>query len=354
MFQRWIDDFKDSTGTALRLTSLAAAAAMALFVTTSFLCAAAFVFVLEKYGPVQACLTGAVIFFVVTMIAAICYLVRKNQIKARAEQAAKSTAHTLLADPMLVAAGIQVVRAIGVKRLIPILAVGGLALGLMMSAARRAAAMPRAKRRRSRRDLSARRPGDRLVVGQISRVGVLSSAHVTQRPGSSSLATSVRTLTTGSQATVVFRSPDFIIEGAGRLRASSLTLSFAAGMRTSTEVSGMPLSRNAMVWVCPGASLTGARSALAARLMPVSGAAEATRPMPVRSRPNASCTAPHATEIANAPKTALDICDMAVCPSPHWRSDQQRGSKQPGSGTGHHLTVYEKICGRRERIRGCA
>ncbi|QDW41035.1 hypothetical protein FFI89_030285 [Bradyrhizobium sp. KBS0727] len=133
MFQRWIDDFKDSTGTALRLTSLAAAAAMALFVTTSFLCAAAFVFVLEKYGPVQACLTGAVIFFVVTMIAAICYLVRKNQIKARAEQAAKSTAHTLLADPMLVAAGIQVVRAIGVKRLIPILAVGGLALGLMMS-----------------------------------------------------------------------------------------------------------------------------------------------------------------------------------------------------------------------------
>lgn len=133
MFQRWIDDFKDSTGTALRLTSLAAAAAVALFVTTSFLCAAAFVFVLEKYGPVQACLTGAVIFFVVTMIAAICYLVRKNQIKVRAEQAAKSTAHTLLADPMLVAAGIQVVRAIGVKRLIPILAVGGLALGLMMS-----------------------------------------------------------------------------------------------------------------------------------------------------------------------------------------------------------------------------
>jgi hypothetical protein len=48
MFQRLIDDFKDSTGTALRLTSLAAAAAMALLVTTGFLCAAAFVFVLQK------------------------------------------------------------------------------------------------------------------------------------------------------------------------------------------------------------------------------------------------------------------------------------------------------------------
>jgi hypothetical protein len=133
MFQRWIDDFKDSTGTALRLTSLAAAAAAALLVTTSFLCAAAFILVLEKYGPVQACFTGAAIFFVVTLIAAISYTVRKKQIRARAEQAAKSTAHTLLADPMLVAAGIQVVRAIGVKRLVPILAVGGLALGLMMS-----------------------------------------------------------------------------------------------------------------------------------------------------------------------------------------------------------------------------
>ena len=133
MFQRLIDDFKNSTGTALRLTSLAAAAAIALLVTTSFLCAAAFIFVLQKYGPVFACLTGAGIFFVVTMIAAICYMVRKNQIEKRVEQAAKSTAQTMLADPMLVAAGIQIVRAIGVKKLIPILAVGGIALGFLAS-----------------------------------------------------------------------------------------------------------------------------------------------------------------------------------------------------------------------------
>jgi hypothetical protein len=133
MFQRLIDDFKESTGTALRLTSLAGAAAVALFVTTSFLCAAAFIFVLQEYGPVQACLTGAAIFFVVAMIAALCYMMRKNQIKVRTEQTAKTAVHTVLADPMLVAAGIQVVRAIGVKKLIPILAVGGLALGFLAS-----------------------------------------------------------------------------------------------------------------------------------------------------------------------------------------------------------------------------
>jgi hypothetical protein len=133
MFQRMIDDFKDSTGTAMRLTSLAAAAALALFITTSFLCAAAFVFVLQKYGLVEACLTGAGIFFVVTLIAAGCYMVRKNQVKARARETARSAVQTALADPMLVAAGIQVIRAIGIKKLIPLLAVGGLALGMLAS-----------------------------------------------------------------------------------------------------------------------------------------------------------------------------------------------------------------------------
>jgi hypothetical protein len=34
---------------------------------------------------------------------------------------------------MLVATGIQLVRAIGIKRLVPILAIGGLALGIMAS-----------------------------------------------------------------------------------------------------------------------------------------------------------------------------------------------------------------------------
>ena len=140
MFGRMIDDFKESTGTALRLTSLAAAAAFALLITTSFLCAALFVYVLQKYGPIEACLAGAGVFFLVSLIAAVCYMVRRNQIRARAEQAAreaarsaKSAASNILADPMLLAAGLQVVRAIGVKKLVPILAIGAVALGFMMS-----------------------------------------------------------------------------------------------------------------------------------------------------------------------------------------------------------------------------
>jgi archaellum biogenesis protein FlaJ (TadC family) len=134
MFQRIIDDFKETTAAALRLTSLAAAAAVALFIAISFLCAAAFVAVLNSYGPVQACLAGAAVFLVVTLIAVGCYLARKKQVEAaRAKAAAKSAMHTALADPMVVAVGLQVIRAIGVKRLIPLLAVGGLALGFLVS-----------------------------------------------------------------------------------------------------------------------------------------------------------------------------------------------------------------------------
>src|SRR5580692_12656317 len=106
MFARMIDDFKDSTGRVLRLTSLAAAMALALGITISFLCAAAFVYILQRYGLIEACLTGAGIFFVVTLIAASCYTVRQRQLKVRAAEAAetvKSPLQAALGDPMLVA-----------------------------------------------------------------------------------------------------------------------------------------------------------------------------------------------------------------------------------------------------------
>lgn len=131
MLQRIIDDVRASTGTALRQTSLAAMAAVGLFITTTFLCAAAFIAVLNRYGPIAACLTGAAIFFIVTLIAVVSYLVRKRQIEARAAARAKAAANSLLTDPALIVTGIQIVRALGVRRLLPILAVGGLALGLM-------------------------------------------------------------------------------------------------------------------------------------------------------------------------------------------------------------------------------
>jgi hypothetical protein len=133
MFQRFIDDIKSSAGSAIRQTSLVAWAVLCLFITIAFLCAAAFIAVLGRYGPIVACLVGAAVFFIVALIASGMYLVRKRQLKAQAAARAKAATRSLLADPALLATGLQIVRLVGVKRLIPILAVGGLALGLLAS-----------------------------------------------------------------------------------------------------------------------------------------------------------------------------------------------------------------------------
>ena len=128
---RMIDELKESTGVAIRMTSLAAAIALALLVTISFLCAAAFIYVLQAYGLIEACLTGAAIFLVLALIGIVIYAIRKRQARRHAEATAKSAFQTALADPMVMAAGIQAARAIGVKRLVPLLAVAGLALGIL-------------------------------------------------------------------------------------------------------------------------------------------------------------------------------------------------------------------------------
>ena len=138
MFQRIIDGISASTGTTVRLTSLAAGAAFALFITTCFLCAAAFISVLEKYGPVQAGLAGAGVFFLLTLTAAVSYWAYRRELRREARVAAERAAKaapSMLADPMLLATGLQIVRAVGVKRLLPILAIGGVALGIMASRA---------------------------------------------------------------------------------------------------------------------------------------------------------------------------------------------------------------------------
>lgn len=130
---RLVDDLKDSTGSLLRMTSIAMAAAVSLFIATAFLCAAAFVVVLNKHGLMWACLTGAGIYAVLTALAAGVYLYRKRQAGRIVPEKAKTVFQSALADPMVLATGLQIVRTVGVKRLLPLLAIGGIAFGLMAS-----------------------------------------------------------------------------------------------------------------------------------------------------------------------------------------------------------------------------
>ena len=90
MIQRIIDDLKDRSSSALQQASLMAAVALALFITIAFLCAAAFVFVLENSSLVEACIVSAGIFLIVAAIAAGIYTVRKRQTEDRAAQRAKA------------------------------------------------------------------------------------------------------------------------------------------------------------------------------------------------------------------------------------------------------------------------
>ena len=135
MIGRIIDDMKESAGMAVKLTSLAAAIAFALLITFCFLCAAAFVYVLQNYGPVEACLAGAAIFLLVAAIGTAIYVSWKKQPRRHSSETSRSALQSALKDPALIATGIQLVRAIGVKKLLPILAVGGLALGLLANRA---------------------------------------------------------------------------------------------------------------------------------------------------------------------------------------------------------------------------
>lgn len=133
MIQRIIDNFKASASSAVRQTSLAAFAALTALVTFCFLGAAGFIFMLDRYGAIAACLAAAGLFLIATLITMAVYASRRRQIEERTRERARLAARNPLADPIVVTTGLQLARAMGIKRVIPLLAVGALALGFLMS-----------------------------------------------------------------------------------------------------------------------------------------------------------------------------------------------------------------------------
>ena len=133
-----IDDLKTTSAVALRLAGLLVASAVALFVTTGFLCAAIFIVVLQRYGLPEACLAGAAVFFILTLITALIYLLCKRETQ-REPVEEKSALTAALGGPAMIAVALQVGRAIGFRRLVPLLAIAGVAFGLSANRRRDAA-----------------------------------------------------------------------------------------------------------------------------------------------------------------------------------------------------------------------
>jgi len=133
MFQKITDDVREVTGTVVQKIASAISLILFVFITFSFLCAAAFIFVLKNYGAIEACFTGAAIFFILSLAAMSCYAAasRKKQKPKPTAEAAKSPLSSALSDPMMITIGLQVLRTVGIKRLLPLLAIGGIALGVI-------------------------------------------------------------------------------------------------------------------------------------------------------------------------------------------------------------------------------
>ncbi len=132
MFERISDRWKKDASGALWLLAIAAASTVTATATLSFLCAAAFVIALQRYGLVYACLAGAGVFLVATMalLGAYAIYVARHRQEAQARAALEPTALSALADPRVLLVGLQTVQAIGVKRLLPIFAIAGAAFAL--------------------------------------------------------------------------------------------------------------------------------------------------------------------------------------------------------------------------------
>ncbi len=129
MLQKAINEGRSTVRAALRATTLVIAAGVAALVALGFVCAAGFIYIRDRYGVIEACLAGAALFLVAAIVLFVCYASLRRRAR-RPAAVAKSTMQAALTDPMVIAAALQIVRTIGIKRLIPLLAIGGVALGL--------------------------------------------------------------------------------------------------------------------------------------------------------------------------------------------------------------------------------
>ena len=130
MFQRMIGEISTTVRHVMQQALLAFLMLLALLVMSAFLCAALFVHLYQSYSLIEACLANAGIFFGVAIVMGLLYLTHRRPTKPPAP-APRSPAQSALADPMLLATGLQLGRAIGFQRLIPVLLLGGLALGFL-------------------------------------------------------------------------------------------------------------------------------------------------------------------------------------------------------------------------------
>lgn len=121
---------KAKTGVTVPATLLAAAAAVALLATLVFFSIAAFLWLADLYDAQVAAilLTGFYLLIAVACMIALA-IVRRTTI-ARANRALAARTSSSLIDPALLAVGLEIGKALGWKKTLPIAAIGIVAAGI--------------------------------------------------------------------------------------------------------------------------------------------------------------------------------------------------------------------------------
>jgi hypothetical protein len=108
----------------------AAIAGLCVVISFVFLLVSLTIWLADRYGPLTATLILGAAFIVMTFIALFAALNEHRQTILRAKQALAVRSNTPWFNPQNVAVGLKIGRAIGWRRLVPLIAVGALAAGL--------------------------------------------------------------------------------------------------------------------------------------------------------------------------------------------------------------------------------
>lgn len=155
---------------AIRAFAIAAAAGLFALVAVVFLFSAAFVLTSDRFGQVDACLGAAALFLILAVVLGLIQAVVVRRQRRESRELAASASIAALSDPRALLIGLQIAQAIGLKRLLPLLAVAGLALAVAKGRAERERQDVGSRRRRSA-DAPSPPPMSDFLRGRSNRAG---------------------------------------------------------------------------------------------------------------------------------------------------------------------------------------
>lgn len=136
MFGSLFDDLKFKVDGMLKLAVAGAIAATAGIVAFFCFAIALFLWVQQEYGTLNAWLSLASLFLAVAIVGGIFMIVIRRRPAMRREakpREATSPTMKLLQEPAVLLTGLQIVRVLGVRGILPIILLGAVAGGLLMN-----------------------------------------------------------------------------------------------------------------------------------------------------------------------------------------------------------------------------